>query len=73
MTDPRLPRISGQELLDAIRQGVHDAFWEMITNATSCPCGDFYEHVKAGVKEAVSEAAAGWEPPAGWPGPDGSS
>ena len=38
---------------DAIRQGVHDAVWQMITNATHAPCADFYEMVKEGVENAI--------------------
>jgi hypothetical protein len=37
----KLPTITKDELLEAIRQGVHDAMWEMITNATQMPCHDF--------------------------------
>ena len=40
--DMKLPDVSKQELLDAIRDGVADAMWRMITNATSAPCADFY-------------------------------
>jgi hypothetical protein len=49
----RLPTVSKQELLDAIRKGVTDAMWAMITNATSAPCADFFEMVKKGVEEGV--------------------
>ena len=38
-----LPAVSKQELLDAIRDSVHDAMWRMITNASSAPCSDFYD------------------------------
>ena len=33
----KVPEVTKQELLDAIRGGVHDAVWQMITNATSMP------------------------------------
>jgi hypothetical protein len=54
--DMKLPDVSKQELLDAIRDGVSDAMWRMITNATSAPCADFYETVRDGVETAISKA-----------------
>jgi hypothetical protein len=54
-TNIKLPRVSPDEFLQAIREGVHDAFWEMITNATGMPCHDFYDAVQQGVKEAMLE------------------
>jgi hypothetical protein len=54
--DMKLPDVSKQELLDAIRDGVSDAMWQMITNATSEPCADFYETVRDGVETAISKA-----------------
>jgi hypothetical protein len=47
----KLPTVSKQELLNAIRDGVADAMWRMITNATDMPCADFYDFVKDGVAE----------------------
>ena len=58
MNTLKLPPISKQELLDAIRDGVRDAMWRMITNATSMPCADFYATVKDGVEAGIREAAA---------------
>jgi hypothetical protein len=52
----QLPAISKDELLDAIRAGVRDAVWEMITNATSAPCEDFFDTVKSGIETGVSNA-----------------
>ena len=46
------------ELLDAIRAGVHDAVWAMITNATMAPCADFYDAVQEGVAEGDPGGAA---------------
>lgn len=58
MNGMKLPMISKEELLDAIREGVHDAVWRMITNATSMPCHDFYDMVKEGVAMGIKEAGA---------------
>jgi hypothetical protein len=58
MNATKLPTISKEELLDAIREGVHDAMWRMITGATSMPCHDFYATVKEGVAMGMKEASA---------------
>lgn len=47
----KVPEVTKQELLDAIRGGVHDAVWQMITNATSMPCRDFFDTVKDGIEK----------------------
>lgn len=52
---PKLPTVSKQELLNAIRDGVADAMWRMITNATDMPCADFYDFVKDGVAEGIRQ------------------
>jgi hypothetical protein len=44
-----LPRVKKAELLDAIREGVRAAMWDMITNATSMPCADFYATLEEGI------------------------
>jgi hypothetical protein len=51
-----MKQLSKQELMEAIRGGVHDAMWEMITNATSWPCHDFFDMIKEGVAEGVEAA-----------------
>ncbi len=43
------------QVYKAIREGVHDAMWQMITNSTDMPCADFYEQIKTGVQEAILE------------------
>lgn len=53
----RLPDLTKEELLGAIRDGVYEAMWQMITNATSMPCNDFYDTVKAGIAEGIAAAA----------------
>ena len=42
---------------EAIKVGVRQAIWDMITNATQMPCGDFYDTVKDGVREAIENLA----------------
>jgi hypothetical protein len=51
------PTLTKRELQDAIAEGVYRAFWDMITNATTMPCADFYKAVRNGVKEAMSSAS----------------
>jgi hypothetical protein len=53
----RLPQVTKAELLGAIREGVHDAIWGMITNATMAPSADFYAAVEDGVAEGVRQAS----------------
>ena len=55
----KLPTVSKQELLNAIRDGVADAVWRMITNATDMPCADFYDFVKDGVAEGIERLDLG--------------
>ena len=52
----KLPDVTKQELLEAIRAGVRDAMWEMVTNATAMPCADFFDTVKDAIQTAVSDA-----------------
>ena len=52
----KLPQMCKQELFDAIRAGVHDAIWRMITNATDMPCADFYEMIQKGVEKGIGDA-----------------
>ena len=51
--------MSKQELLNAIRDGVADAMWRMITNATDMPCADFYDSVKDGIAEGIQRLDLG--------------
>jgi biotin operon repressor len=55
MNEIKLPAITKDELLGAIREGVYEAMWQMITNATSMPCHDFFDHVREGVENAMYE------------------
>ena len=43
------------EVYSAIREGVRDAMWMMINNATNSPCADFYQSIQDGVKQAMLE------------------
>ncbi len=56
MTDLETLGITKKEFLQAIEKGVSDAFWSMITNATSYPCADFYEAIRQGAKAAIDGA-----------------
>jgi hypothetical protein len=47
------PKITKQEFLDAISEGVHRAMWQMMTNATSVPCHDFFDSIEDGVRKAI--------------------
>jgi len=52
-----IPAITKDELLWAIRGGVYDAVWQVATNATGAPCGDFYHAIQEGVKEAMDNVS----------------
>ena len=60
---PKLPDITKEELLAAIRDGVYDAMWQMITNATSMPCNDLLTHGQG----TLSPRASRKHPTAGVP------
>lgn len=53
--------LDAEKIYGAIRDGVSDAIWKIATNATSMPCADFYEHIKAGVREAVEKVGCSCE------------
>lgn len=40
---------------EAIKQGVYDAIWQMITNSTDCPCEDFFNVVREGVQSGIGD------------------
>lgn len=48
--------MSDSRVYDAVKEGVRDAIWQMITNATDCPCGDFFEFLKDGVAKGIFDA-----------------
>ena len=53
----KLPdNVTSEQLLQAVRDGVCDAMWQMMTNATPMPCNDFYDTVKDGIKEAMPDS-----------------
>jgi len=39
-------------MMTAISKGVYNAIWDIATNATHAPCGDFYASIEKGVKDA---------------------
>jgi hypothetical protein len=47
--------VTADRIVGAIRDGVREAMWQMITNATDAPCHDFYTMVKMGVEEAMEK------------------
>jgi len=50
-------RLTEEQIMDAISEGVRRAIWGIATNATGMPCHDFYAHIKDGVREAMSGGA----------------
>lgn len=50
--------MSDKDIYEAIRDGVRDAFWQMITNSTDMPCADLYDTIKDAIKEAFDDRAA---------------
>lgn len=51
-----VPQIDKEEILGAIRDGVRDAMWQMITNATGMPCHDFFDTINNAAHKAFCEA-----------------
>lgn len=56
-SDHGRPRIPSDLILEAIRNGVADAFWRIATNATDMPSSDFFEMVRLGAKEGMERVA----------------
>lgn len=53
-----LPDMGNGRLHKAIADGVENAMWRMMTNATDAPCQDFYEAVTNGIAKGIGEAAS---------------
>ena len=55
------PRVDvpNELLFDAVRRGVSDAMWQLMTNATGMPCADFYQAIENGTAEG---SAPIWRP-----------
>lgn len=51
----KLPNVSTEQVLEAIRRGVQDAFEACIRNATDCPTADILHTIGEGVKAAFVE------------------
>lgn len=45
-------------LYRAFAEGVSEAMWRMMTNATVAPCADFYEAITNGIAKGIEEAAS---------------
>lgn len=46
---------SAEQIVEAIRDGVRAAMWQMITNATDMPCADFYDTIEKAVRQAAED------------------
>jgi hypothetical protein len=58
MTDKiKLPRLDPDLVYRAIYEGVYDAMWQMITNATMMPCSDFFAAIEKAAENAFSKLA----------------
>jgi|688.fasta_scaffold1069653_1 hypothetical protein len=49
--------IDEDRFYEAIREGVADAMWKLMTSATDMPCSDFYDSIQAGVKQGIQAGA----------------
>lgn len=47
--------IPNELLFDAIRQGVRDAMWQLMTNATDAPCADFFQAIEDGAAAGIEK------------------
>lgn len=52
--DLNIPKITKDELLESIAQGVRMAVFDVATNATSMPSSDFYEAIRQGTQDAMT-------------------
>ena len=57
-----IPYLEAHRIYNAISLGVQRAMWQLMSNATMMPCADFYDSVKAGVKEAMEKSLGGRNP-----------
>lgn len=49
--------LDAERIYEAISEGVYRAMWQVITNATSMPCHDFYYAIKEAAQTAFENAA----------------
>jgi hypothetical protein len=49
--------IDEDRFYEAIREGVADAMWKLMTSATDMPCSDFYDSIQVGVKQGIQAGA----------------
>jgi hypothetical protein len=52
---PYVP-LTPEQTMEAVRQGVYDAFWQMIRSGTDVPGADLFFAVERAVEKAVGEA-----------------
>lgn len=50
-------KLSTEQMMDAISNGVRQAIWDVMTNNTDMPCADFYDAIKNGVTAAHENIA----------------
>lgn len=48
-----LDPLTGVDFVDAVQEGVRDAFIEIAKSATDAPCADFYDSIRHGVESAM--------------------
>ena len=49
--------LDSDRIYDAIREGVDDAVWRMITHQTHTPCHDFYCTIRQAAEKAFERVA----------------
>jgi len=50
-------KIDPDKFYEAIAEGTHRAFWQLMTNATSMPCNDFYATIERAAEAAFKKLA----------------
>jgi hypothetical protein len=48
-------KLDPNKVYKAISEGVENAIWQMITNATNAPCSDFYYAIEKAAREAFEK------------------
>jgi hypothetical protein len=46
-------RLTEQQLMEAITEGIRLGFMDMVRNGTDAPCSDFYAAVQDGIKKGM--------------------
>lgn len=56
-----MSKAKDENYYNAVREGVRDAFWQALTNASDMPCTDTFQSIRDGVKDAFHDAAKACE------------